>query len=185
MKRLRNFSILLVCFSLVLAGCGRQSDESVPPLSSPTVLPERTLTVEAKEADTVKVHYTLTLEDGTVYYSSLEGEPNEYILGQDQIIPDFEKAIIGMKVGESKTITIPAEGAHGSYKNELIFVMSRDSLPEGLNPEIGQQLQAVRPDGQVDIVTILKVSDDSVTVDANHPLAGKDLTVEIELVEIE
>jgi FKBP-type peptidyl-prolyl cis-trans isomerase 2 len=185
MTILIDCGILLMCFLLLLPGCGNQPDEPGQFPSSTTVLPGRVQTTEAREGDTVKVHYTLTLEDGTVYYSSLGDEPNEYILGQDELVPDFEKAIIGMMVGESKTITIPAERAYGSYNNELIYEMSRDNLPAGVNPEIGQRLQAIQPDGQVDIVTIIKVSDESVTVDANHPLAGKNLTLEIELLEIE
>ncbi|MFC1995235.1 peptidylprolyl isomerase, partial [Chloroflexota bacterium] len=93
---------------------------------------------EVKDGDTVKVDYTGTLEDGTVFDTSLEREPMEFTLGQGQLIPDFEQAVIGMKVGESKTITIPAERAYGPYINELIAVIDRDSLPEELNPEVGQ-----------------------------------------------
>ena len=140
---------------------------------------------QAKDGDTVKVHYTGSLEDGTVFDTSLEREPLEFTLGQGQLIPGFEQAVIGMKIGESKTVTIPAEQAYGPYNNELISVIDRDNLPEGLDPEVGQQLQAQQPDGQTIIVTIIEVSETSITVDANHLLAGKDLTFEIELIEIQ
>ena len=140
---------------------------------------------QAKDGDTVKVHYTGSLEDGTVFDTSLEREPLEFTLGQGQLIPGFEQAVIGMKIGESKTVTIPAEQAYGPYNNELISVIDRDNLAEGLDPEVGQQLQTQQPDGQTIIVTVIEVSETSITVDANHPLAGKDLTFEIELIEIQ
>ena len=140
---------------------------------------------QAKDGNTVKVHYTGSLEDGTVFDTSLEREPLEFTLGQGQLIPGFEQAVIGMKIGESKTVTIPAEQAYGPYNNELISVIDRDNLPEGLDPEVGQQLQGQQPDGQNIIATVIEVSETSITVDANHHLAGKDLTFEIELIEIQ
>jgi peptidylprolyl isomerase len=140
---------------------------------------------QAKVGDTVKVHYTGSLEDGTVFDTSLEREPLEFTLGQGQLIQGFEQAVIGMKIGEYKTVTIPAEQAYGPYNNELISVIDRDNLSEGLDPEVGQQLQAQQPDGQTIIVTVIEVTETSITVDANHPLAGKDLTFEIELIEIQ
>ena len=140
---------------------------------------------EVKDGDTVKVNHTGTLEDGTVFETSLEREPMEFTLGQGQLIPDFEQAVIGMRVGESKTITIPAERAYGPYNDALIFDIDRDSLPEGLNPEVGQRLGAEDPDGKTRTFAVIDVSETSITVDANHPLAGKDLTFEIELLEIQ
>ena len=140
---------------------------------------------QAKDGNTVKVHYTGSLEDGTVFDTSLEREPLEFTLGQGQLIPGFEQAVIGMKIGESKTVTIPAEQAYGPYNNELISIIDRDNLPEGLDPEVGQQLQGQQPDGQNIIATVIEVSETSITVDANHHLAGKDLTFEIELIEIQ
>ena len=140
---------------------------------------------QAKDGNTVKVHYTGSLEDGTVFDTSLEREPLEFTLGQGQLIPGFEQAVIGMKIGESKTVTIPAEQAYGPYNNELISIIDRDNLAEGLDPEVGQQLQAQQPDGQNIIATVIEVSETSITVDANHHLAGKDLTFEIELIEIQ
>jgi len=135
--------------------------------------------------DTVKVHYTGTLEDGTVFDTSLDREPMEFTLGQGQLIPGFEQAVMGMQVGESKTVTIPAEQAYGSYNDELIFVVGREQLPENLEPAVGQRLYVGRPDGQTVIVTVIELSETSITVDANHPLAGKDLTFEIELIQIQ
>jgi len=140
---------------------------------------------QVKTGDTIQVHYTGTLEDGTVFDTSLKREPLEFTLGQGQLIPGFEQAVIGMKVGESKTANIPAEQAYGQYSNELISVIERDKLPEDLDPEVGQRLQAQQPDGRTKIVTVINVSETSITVDANHPLAGKDLTFEIELIEIQ
>ena len=140
---------------------------------------------QAKTGDTVKVHYTGTLEDGSVFDTSLDREPLEFTLGQGQLIPGFEQAVIGMRIGESKTVNIPVDLAYGPYNDELISVIDRDKLPEGMNPEVGQQLLAQQPDGQTGIVTVIDISETSVTIDANHPLAGKDLTFEIELIEIE
>jgi len=138
----------------------------------------------AKDGDTVRVHYTGTLDDGTTFDSSVEREPLEFTLGQDQVIPGFEEAVRGLEVGQSKTVTIPAAEAYGPYSEQLVMEIGRDQLPEGLDPEVGQQLQAQGADGRTTVVVITEVSETTVTVDANHPLAGKDLTFEIELVEI-
>jgi len=142
-------------------------------------------TAMAKDGDTVKVHYTGTLGDGTTFDTSVEREPLEFTLGAGQVIPGFEEAVIGMQVGQSKTVTIPSEEAYGPHSDELIMVVERDQLPEGLDPEVGQQLQTQGADGRTTIVVVTEVSETTITVDANHPLAGKDLTFEIELVEIE
>lgn len=140
---------------------------------------------QAETGDTVKVHYTGTLDDGTVFDTSLDREPLEFTLGQDQLIAGFEQAVLGMQVGDSKIVTIPAEQSYGVYKNELIYVIDRDELPVGLEPAVGEQLYGGQPDGETVIVTVLEVSENSITVDANHRLAGKDLTFEIELIEIQ
>jgi len=141
--------------------------------------------VKAESGDTVKVHYTGTLEDGTVFDTSVEREPLEFTLGQGQLIPGFEQAVIGMKIGDLKTINIPADQAYGPYRDDLILVIERDQLPEDLDPEVGQQLQMTQADGEVVRVMISDVSEATATIDANHPLAGKDLTFEIELIEIQ
>ena len=136
------------------------------------------------EGKTVKVHYTGKLTDGTVFDSSREREPLEFTIGTGQLIPGFENATIDMKVGDVKTVTIPAEEAYGPHHAEMVIVVPRTRLPEGLNPAVGQQLQMQRNDGQTAIVVVSDTSEESITLDANHPLAGKELTFEIELVEV-
>ncbi|MFC1917308.1 peptidylprolyl isomerase [Chloroflexota bacterium] len=138
----------------------------------------------ATDGNAVKVHYTGTLEDGTVFDSSVGREPLEFTLGAGAMIPGFENAVRGMEVGQEKTVTIPAEGAYGPPQPDMIMAFERDKLPEGLNPEVGQQLQMQDQSGGVAVVVITEVTETTITIDANHPLAGKDLTFEIELVEI-
>jgi peptidylprolyl isomerase len=139
---------------------------------------------KAKDGDTVQVNYTGKLADGTVFDSSVGRQPLEVVLGKGQVIPGFEKAILGMKVGENKTVTIPANEAYGPYHNDLIFDVPREKLPAGVTPQVGQQLQGSQEDGTTMVATITKVSDQTITVDANIPLAGKDLTFDIGLVKI-
>jgi peptidylprolyl isomerase len=139
---------------------------------------------EARNGDTVQVHYTGKLADGTLFDSSVGREPLEFTLGAGQMIPGFEKAVFGMKVGEKKTVTIPADEAYGPYRDDLVVEISREKLPSDMTPEVGQQLVMRQPDGTEIVVVITAVSDETVTIDANHPLAGKELTFEIELVKI-
>jgi peptidylprolyl isomerase len=141
-------------------------------------------TPQAKNGDTVQVHYTGKLADGTVFDSSIGRDPLEFTLGAGQVIPGFDKAVFGMKVGEKKTVTIPANEAYGPVRDDLVVEVPREKLPSELTPEVGQQLVWTRPDGGQQIVTITGVSDNTVIINANHPLAGKDLTFEIELVKI-
>ncbi|MBI2860533.1 MAG: peptidylprolyl isomerase [Chloroflexi bacterium] len=138
----------------------------------------------AKSGDTVKIHYTGTLADGAIFDTSIGKEPLEFTLGEGAVIPGFEEAVTGMQVGDSKTVDIPADQAYGPRDDNLLIKVERSELPEGLEPEVGQQLQSVSPDGGIVVVTVVEVTDTTITVDANHPLAGKDLTFEIELVEI-
>lgn len=141
---------------------------------------------QAKNGNIVQVDYTGKLADGTVFDSSVGSEPLEFKLGAGQVIPGFEKAVLGMKVGEKKTVTIPANEAYGPRRDDLVIEVPRDKLPADLTPEVGQLLETTRPDGGKTIVVITNVSDNNtVTIDANHPLAGKDLTFEIELVKIQ
>lgn len=140
---------------------------------------------KAENGDTVKVHYTGTLEDGTVFDTSTGREPLEFTLGQGRLIPGFEQAVIGMKIGDLKTINIPADQAYGPYRDDLIIVTERGQLPEGIDLEVGQQLQMTQDSGEVVNVIISAISETTITIDANHPLAGKDLTFEIELIEIQ
>ncbi len=169
--------------AVIVAGCVENDVSTPSPTSAtPTLTPAPTAT--AKEGDTVKVHYTGTLEDGSVFDTSVEREPLQFTIGEGQLIPGFEQGVIGMKLGESKTITIPADQAYGPYNVGLVGVVERDHLPAGMEPEVGQQLQTTQANGQIAVVTVINVSESTVTVDANHRLAGKDLTFEIQLVEI-
>jgi len=138
----------------------------------------------AKGGDTVKIHYTGKLEDGTVFDSSRDREPFELTLGSGSTIPGFENGIIGMALGDTKTITIPPEEAYGPRRDDLVMTISKDEFPSDITPSVGQQLQMRHPSGNVMNVTITDVMQDSVTLDANHALAGKTLIFEVELMEI-
>ncbi len=137
-----------------------------------------------KEKDTVRVHYTGKLEDGQVFDSSLEREPLEITLGQGMLIPGFEKGLVDMKVNEKKTVNVPKEEAYGDVQKELFQEVSKENLPEEIKPEVGMGLMAKNPDGSERQLRVAEVKEDSIVVDANHPLAGKDLTFELEVVEI-
>ena len=139
----------------------------------------------AKQGDTVKMHYTGKLKDGTVFDSSREREPLEMTLGQGRIIPGFEEAVEGMSVGETKTVEIPPEKAYGPHRDEMVQEVEKSRFPDDVEPEPGQQFQVNREDGQPMVFTVVEASDDSVKIDANHPLAGKELVFDLELVEIE
>jgi peptidylprolyl isomerase len=142
------------------------------------------LLASVKDGDTVKVHYTGKLDDGTVFDSSDGGDPLEFTMGQGQLIAGFEDAVTGMTVGDSKTVTLAAEEAYGEHDETMILTVPRSELPEDLEPEIGIQLRSVQDDGQEMVMAVTDISDDEVTLDANHPLAGQALTFEIEVVEI-
>lgn len=139
---------------------------------------------QAKQGDTVKVHYTGRLDDGSVFDSSVKGEPLEFKIGDKQIIPGFEDGVIGMNPGDSKTIKITADKAYGPCRKDLISDVERGKFPSDINPEIGQQLEVHQGDHRSAVVTVTSVSDSTITLDANHPLAGKDLTFDIQLIEI-
>ena len=139
---------------------------------------------QAKTGDTVKVHYTGKLNDGSVFDTSEGREPLEFKIGGGQVIAGFDEALSGMEVGESKTVTIPADKAYGPHQQEMVMVVDRSKLPDELEPQMGQQLQVGQPDGQTFVVTVAAISGEEVTLDANHPMAGKDLTFELQLVEI-
>jgi len=145
--------------------------------------PRRMEMSQVKEGDSVKVNYTGKLEDGTVFDSSEGKEPLEFTVGSGQIIPGLDKAVDGMEVGESKTVTVESEEAYGPRRDEMVLEVERERLPEEIEPEVGQQLQVGSSEDQTMIVQITDVTDTAVTLDANHPLAGKDLTFDIEVVE--
>lgn len=139
---------------------------------------------EAKSGDRVKVHYTGTLEDGKVFDSSVDREPLEFTLGQGEVIPGFEEAIVGMQLDESKKTEISAEKAYGPHNPEMVVTVDRERLPEDLDPKVGQALQMRQGEDRTIMVTITDLSESTITLDANHPLAGENLTFDIQLVEI-
>lgn len=139
---------------------------------------------EAHQGNTVKVHYTGRLKSGEVFDSSADREPLEFTLGEQGIIPGFQEALDGMNAGDKKTISISSDQAYGERHDELVIKIERERLPEDLNPEKGQQLAMKTEDDRTALVTVVDVSDTEITVDANHPLAGKDLEFDLELVEV-
>ncbi|MGD0624923.1 MAG: peptidylprolyl isomerase [Thermodesulfobacteriota bacterium] len=139
---------------------------------------------EAKQGDTVKVHYTVRLEDGTILGSTTNHEPLQFTIGEGEILPGFEGAIVGMNPGESKTVQVPADEAFGQHQEEMIVVVGRNRLPADLEPKAGESLLFRQEDGKTITVMVTDVSESSVTIDANHPLAGKDLTFDIQFLEI-
>lgn len=145
----------------------------------------KTITMsKARTGNTVKVHYTGKLDDGSIFDSSIDRNPLEFTLGKGQLIPGFEKGVIDMEVGESKSIKIPSDEAYGPRKDDLVVNLERDKVPVDIHPEVGLQLQIKQHDGSTGNVLITDVTDTYITLDANHPLAGRDLTFDIELVEI-
>lgn len=164
---------------------------------------------QAKSGDRVKVHYTGTLEDGSVFDSSespaLElsndhccgkneesgcgcsghaEEPMEFVIGAGQLIPKFESAVIGLEPGQSISVHIPADDAYGQYADEMVAVIERSEIPADINPEPGHQMEVILENGSPMPVLVTEVTDTTITLDANHPLAGRDLTFDIRLVEI-
>lgn len=139
---------------------------------------------QAKTGDTVKVHYTGKLDDGTIFDTSVQREPLQFTIGEGQLIADFEQAVVGMNPGESKIIQIPAHKAYGPHREEMVLVVDRNQFPDDVEPKVDQQLQVQQASGETFVVKVTDVSESSVTLDANHPLAGKDLTFDINLTEI-
>jgi FKBP-type peptidyl-prolyl cis-trans isomerase 2 len=139
---------------------------------------------QAKNGDTVKVHYTGRLEDGTEFDTSADRAPLEFTIGHGEIISGFEQAVIGMSLGEEKTIKIDADEAYGPYREDMVLMVDRDQFPAHIDPQVGQQFEIHQADNQAFDVVVTEVSASSVTLDANHPLAGEDLIFDIQLVEI-
>ncbi|GGG67461.1 peptidyl-prolyl cis-trans isomerase [Salipiger pallidus] len=139
---------------------------------------------QVKSGDTVRIHYTGTLNDGTTFDSSAGRDPLEFVVGSGQIIPGLDKAIPGMEVGEKKTVAIEPEEAYGPVHAEAKQNVPRGEIPDHIPLDLGTQLQVQTPNGETMQVTVAEVTENEVTLDANHPLAGKDLTFAIELVEI-
>lgn len=139
---------------------------------------------EAKKGDSVKVHYVGSLEDGTVFDTSREREPVEFKIGNGNLLKDFEKALHGMGVGQSKTVHIEAAGAYGERREDLVIKMQRGQFPKNIDATEGAMLNMRHQSGAVLDVVVTSVSEDEVVLDGNHPLAGKALNFEIELIEI-
>lgn len=139
---------------------------------------------KAKSGDSVKVNYTGKLDDGSIFDSSDGGDPLEFTIGTGQILPKFEEAVVGMEPGEKTTTAIKAEDAYGAHRPEMVFEVERTNFPEDVSLKLGDRFQIPQPDGEVISVTVVSVTETKVSLDANHPMAGKDLNFEIELVEI-
>lgn len=139
---------------------------------------------QAQDGDVVKVHYTGKLDDGTVFDTSMNREPLEFKLGDAQLIPGFEKGVVGMNLGDSKTIRIESDEAYGPRQDEMILTVSRAELPADVKPKVGERLRMQDPSGQEFPVTVADISEESITLDGNHPLADEDLTFDLQLVEI-
>lgn len=139
---------------------------------------------QAKENDKVQVHYTGRTKDGEVFDSSVDREPLEFTIGSGMLLKDFEQGVMGMSVGDKKTIDITAENGYGMKNDSLVQQVPKDVLPAEIKPEVGMGLVSEQPDGSRVNVMIIAVDETTITVDANHPLAGEDLTFEIELVQI-
>ncbi|MDT8370267.1 MAG: peptidylprolyl isomerase [Longimicrobiales bacterium] len=139
----------------------------------------------ASKGDTVHVHYTGRLEDGTVFDSSEGRDPIEFTLGDGKVIPGFEHAVEGLEVGEKAEAQLDPEQAYGPRQDELVMAIPRTQLPDGMDPSVGDHLAMQTKDGQNVPVTVLEATEESVHIDANHPLAGKTLVFELELVKID
>lgn len=147
---------------------------------------------QAQEGNRVRVHYTGKLDDGTVFDSSECGEdecgcghgPMEFTIGAGEVIPGFDSAVVGLSIGEAKSIHIPVDDAYGERIEEMVAEVPRGDLPPEMKPEVGQQLEVTQEDGQVFQVLVIDVNDETITIDANHPLAGQALNFDIRLVEI-
>jgi FKBP-type peptidyl-prolyl cis-trans isomerase 2 len=140
--------------------------------------------IQVTENSTVKVNYTGKLADGQVFDSSEGKEPIEFTLGQGQLIPGFEKGLIDMKLNEKKTISMPKEDAYGEINEALIQEVKKSELPQEMEPKVGMGLVSKSPDGQEMNLMVIEVKDESIVIDGNHPLAGKDLIFDLEVVEI-
>lgn len=139
---------------------------------------------QAKPGDTVRIHYTGTLTDGTQFDSSVGNEPLEFTLGEGQVIPGLEAGIAGMNVGEKQTVDVESEQAYGSHDPQKVQKVDRQMVPEDIDLQLGMQLGARTQSGQQVSFTVIDIQDSEITIDANHPLAGRDLKFDVELVEI-
>lgn len=140
--------------------------------------------MQAKQGDRVKVHYTLKDSKGQVIESSRETAPIEFTIGEGKVIPGFEKGVLGIAINELKTITIPPEEAYGLHDEKKVFNFDRKNAPQDFEPRVGDTVRMHRPDGKTVAVTVVGITEQGFLMDANHPLAGKELIFDLELVEI-
>lgn len=138
----------------------------------------------AKTGDTVQVHYRGTLDDGSEFDASAGRDPLSFTVGAGQVIQGFDAAVVGMEVGEKKTVRIPPQEAYGEHRDDLVVQLDRAQVPEHIDLKLGMGLQLQQPNGQPVAVTVKAIEDEHITLDANHPLAGEALTFELELVAI-
>lgn len=139
---------------------------------------------KARSGDLVRVHYTGTLDDGSTFDSSRGREPLEFTAGRGEVVPGFDNAVLGMAIGQVKTVRLAPEDAYGEHHAERMMQVPRSALPANVTPEPGMEFQAQAPNGEILALVVVEVGEEQVTLDANHPLAGKALTFEIELVEV-
>ncbi len=139
----------------------------------------------AEHGNTVKIHYTGTLDNGSVFDTSAGREPLEFTLGGGQVIAGFDEAVAGMAVGEKKNVKVPVDKAYGPRNEELVIAAPKEHVPADINPEVGQQLQMGSPNGELVVVTVVEITDTHIKLDANPPLAGQDLNFDIELVAVD
>lgn len=139
---------------------------------------------QVQDGDTVVVHYTGKLGDGTVFNTTINRDPLQFMMGESQVIPLFEQATLGMGAGDSKTIEISADEAYGPHYEELMLTVGLEVFSENMQPGVGQQFEVCQPDSQSIVAMVTDVTESSVTMDANHPLAGKDLIFDIQLSEV-
>ncbi len=139
---------------------------------------------QAKRGDSVKINFTGKLENGSVFANTADSEPLEFKLGEGRIIPGIENAVEGMNVGESKSVKVPPAQAYGQRREELVEKVGRDKFPKDIEPKVGQKFEIPQQQGQPMVVRVVDVSEQTVTLDGNHPLAGEDLTFDLELLEI-
>jgi FKBP-type peptidyl-prolyl cis-trans isomerase 2 len=151
---------------------------------NPLTTDTQSVVAQANEGDEVQVHYTGKLEDGTIFDSSEDGEPLSFTIGENRVIPGFEEAVTGMEPGDSKTTEVEPEQAYGEHREDMVMEMDRDQIPGEVDPEVGQQLQLRLENGQTVPVLITALGEDTVTIDANHPLAGRKLIFDIEVVDV-
>ncbi len=139
---------------------------------------------QAQKGDTVKVHFKGTLDDGTVFADSKDGEPVQFTIGEGALIPGFEEETVGMSEGDQKSVRLEAERAFGNKRDELVSTVPRNAIPDNIDLSVGLQLQMNSSSGQPVQVVVTDVAEEEITIDANPPLAGHPLTFDIELVEV-